>query len=316
MKKCFNFLFPVLLLAFTMCKPEKITEEPAFEYIPDPADRSENSDIPRSELKNSIRMMTFNINAHFTDADENMDQPYAKVWQRRRDATVQMLRDKQPDVCFLEELIANQAAFLQTEVGDIYSFYNVQQKEGAFYYLGVLYKKERIQLKNLTPKWFSYNPDVPFQGFDPMNTSEVKCAALCEFRDKKTNNLFYAIGAHFVPSGDEREICASLAASWAEGLAGKDKPVLVMGDLNIHPDDAMLKPLYDVMKDAVDNAKYSDGRDNFTYNRYGSTPFKNLDHIFYRNLNCVTYRVVNSDRDYAVQYMSDHYPVFADIVLN
>lgn len=287
----------------------------SFSYIEDPLDIDENSEISPILLKNSLRVMTFNINAHFSDIEENMDQPYPKVWQRRREGSVQMFLDKLPDLCFIEEFMGNQANYLKDQIGHKYTFHLVQQKTTSQYYLGVMYNAERLQLKKVTPKWFSYNPDVPYQGFDPENSSNVKCAALCEFRDKKTGKTFYAIGAHFVPDGSEREICARLAAQWAEEIAGKDKPVLVMGDLNIRPDDSMLKPLYDVMYDAVDSADYSDGRENFTYNRYGVTPQKNLDHIFYRNLDCITYRVVNNPKAYCINYLSDHNPIFSDIKL-
>lgn len=318
--------FPLALAAFLFaagCKQQAtpdtpVTPDPAddeteieFKAVKPMADYNQNADVPEGELAATLRVMTFNINTNFNDPAKSMDTPLVDVWGRRKEAQIHMIKDVLPDVIFMQEVIWNQVVYIWENTKDLYTFHTIEQKQGGNYFLGVMTKNGRVELVNKSTKWYSYSPDTPFIGFD--GTTNCKAAALCELKDLLTNTTFYAIGCHFEPDGPLRANCAQLTAKWIDELASPGAPAFVCGDLNLTPDDEMLKPLYDVMKDAVDNAKYSDGRENCTYNRYGSTPYKNLDHIFYRNVTPVTYRVCNSATEWGYEFMSDHYPVFADI---
>lgn len=319
MKKYILLIAAISFLSFQACtksgeenggkEPEEETGD-VTEYteIADPEDIDENSKVPAEELAGTIRIMTFNIN---NQTGKNSD-PFLTVWGRRRDPVVRMLKDKMPDVCFFQEIQGTMVNYIYDCMKENYWLISYDQKAGGTYKMGFLVNKNKLEVVKNEPKWFSETPDVPYSNSWDC-PDYIKMAVLATFKIKATGKEFYAAGAHFFPSGTTgRTMCSTLMAQWAQENAGTTMPAICCGDMNIQNDDAMLKPLYNVMDDAVDHAKHSDGRDAKTYNRFGTTPYKNLDHMFYRNATPVTYRVVNDEKAYGLQYLSDHYAIYCD----
>ena len=96
-----------------------------------------------------------------------------------------------------------------------------------------------------------------------------------------------------------------------------DIPIFFCGDLNINysSDDgkAILKPMFEYMNSAAVSAQNHDSSTATTYNKWGNST-KTLDYIFYRNATALSYKVVNS-ADYGTKYISDHYPIYSDMVV-
>ena len=77
-------------------------------------------------------------------------------------------------------------------------------------------------------------------------------------------------------------------------------PLVLMGDFNTTPNDAVLAPLYDRLTDA--NVKSV----NSSVPTYPSdSPEIKIDYIFYKDINCVSSHTVE-------EVISDHYPIIAD----
>lgn len=73
-------------------------------------------------------------------------------------------------------------------------------------------------------------------------------------------------------------------------------PAVVMGDFNITPDGEELKPLYDRLTDTDKTGECTFPSDK---------PFKKIDYIFYRGLECTSVTTVN-------EIISDHLPIIAE----
>ncbi len=79
-----------------------------------------------------------------------------------------------------------------------------------------------------------------------------------------------------------------------------DIPIILAGDFNTHPQDAVLKPLYDRLSDADEKAE---AQNTFTFP--SDKPVIKIDYIFYRGLNCTYSQVID-------EIFSDHLPIVAD----
>ncbi len=79
-----------------------------------------------------------------------------------------------------------------------------------------------------------------------------------------------------------------------------DIPIILAGDFNTHPQDAVLKPLYDRLSDANEKAE---AQNTFTFP--SDKPAIKIDYIFYRGLNCTYSQVID-------EIFSDHLPIVAD----
>ena len=79
-----------------------------------------------------------------------------------------------------------------------------------------------------------------------------------------------------------------------------ETPLVLMGDFNTYPEDSVLAPLYDRLKDTDEKA---DVKGMYTYPSYN--PDIKIDYIFYRGLKCVGAKTVT-------EIISDHFPIVAD----
>lgn len=258
-----------------------------------------------------LRLMSFNIE----HTAGTFEKDSTTSWEARHEPVLAMLRDIQPDVAFFQESQREHLDDLEKDLADSYSLVKYDQKGGEYYYMAFIYKNDRIELLESEPRWFSPNPTVPFTSgeWDPKYT---KMAVLATFRDKVSGKEFYMAGAHFFPSNDKKILCAELMASWAEEKAGDKMPAVALGDMNLTPGEASLQPLYDVMEDAVDAAKVSDGRERATFQRWGKGTGLVLDHIFFRGLEPLEYHVVDECEKYGLKYLSDHNAIYTDFLFS
>lgn len=256
-----------------------------------------------------LRFMSFNIE----HTAGTFEKDSTTSWAARCVPVETMLMDIHPDVAFFQESQGAQLDSLEKHLADTYEVVRYDQKGGGYYYMSFIYDKSKIELLESEPRWFSPDPTVPFTSgeWDPKFT---KMAVLGHFKVLETGKDFWAIGAHFFPKGDNRIKCSECMVSWIGEKAGDKLPAICCGDMNLIPDHEMLQPLYDAMSDAVDNAADSDGRDRITFQRWGRGVGKVLDHIFYRNMTPLTYRVVDDENKYGLKYLSDHNAIYSDFV--
>ena len=257
----------------------------------------------------SLRLMSFNIE-HTTGTFE---KDSTTSWEARHGSVVAMLRDIQPDVAFFQESQKAHVEDMEKDLADSYNLVKYDQKGGGYYYMSFIYRKDRIELVESEPKWFSPNPEIPFTSgeWDPKYT---KMAVLATFRDKETGKEFFMAGAHFFPSSENKIKCSELMAQWVEEKAGNRMPAVAVGDMNLTPGEKGLQPLYDVMEDSVDAAQVSDGRERATFQRWGRINGKVLDHIFFRGLTPLEYHVVDDCEKYGLKYLSDHNAIYTDFL--
>ncbi|MBQ8574859.1 MAG: endonuclease/exonuclease/phosphatase family protein [Clostridia bacterium] len=79
-----------------------------------------------------------------------------------------------------------------------------------------------------------------------------------------------------------------------------DMPIVFMGDFNIEPDGEVLGPIRERL---LDTADISDSAKECTYP--SDKPFKKIDYIFYRGLECVSAETLH-------EVIADHLPVVAE----
>ncbi len=77
-------------------------------------------------------------------------------------------------------------------------------------------------------------------------------------------------------------------------------PIILTGDFNTHPQDAVLKPIYNKL---CDSDKKAEVCGEFTYP--SDKPEIKIDYIFFRGLNCTRSMVIKD-------IVSDHFPIIAD----
>jgi len=262
-----------------------------------------------------FRLMSFNI---LQATSETAGHEWASV---RKEPCIKMFNDIKPDIVCIQEARKSQCNDLASALPQYSQIKhpkdNIETNGGQRNL--ILYKPDVFELVSWNKYWFSADLTASGNRFGDDKTTQ-KLTVTAEFRHKKTGKTIYVYDTHFfanVSTEANRGKCTDISLSNSLGLGVKDRGaaavVFFCGDLNMEPDNTYLKPMFDYMSHGAKNAKSSDGISKTTYNKFGGSS-KVLDHIFYRNAEALTYKVVNSS-SYGTQYVSDHYPIYCDFVI-
>jgi len=262
----------------------------------------------------TIRVMSYNI--RYSNA---YDGEYA--WDNRRDATVRMIGEERPMVVGMQELCADQEAFLDSALSG-YRHIGVGRDDGrrGGEMMAVFYDTSLVEVAQWGTFWLSESPDVPSKGWDAACTRTCTWAVMKE----KGGGLFLFYNTHLDHVGKQaREMEVRLIADSIKAMSvrmGIDR-VFLTGDFNTSTASGIFKPLKEVMGEARASSPVTDR--GYTYNGFGKVDPQQedhvldgngnsdnavaIDHIFYMGVQPLEFRVLRGD--YGAKYMSDHFPV-------
>ena len=210
----------------------------------------------------------------------------------------------------LQEAVKAQVDFLQENLPD-YAYYGVGRNDGkeSGEFMAIFYKKEAVELLDHGTFWLAATPDTPTKGWDG------QCFRTCTwtiFKCKDTGKQFAFLNTHLDHKGKvaQQEGMKTIVKKIGE-LVPKDMPVFLSGDFNTRTDNPIYEPLKAIMADSRELATETDHRGTYTGWKVRETPVV-VDHIFVRGVEVDKFQVL-CDKNYGAPYISDHYPVVADV---
>ena len=259
---------------------------------------------PKAEGGESgLRVMSFNVRytgERETDGDNH--------WDWRRAASINMVREERPAVMGVQEALAPQLQFLDENLPE-YGYVGVGRDDGksAGEHMAIFYLKEAVELEDWGTFWLSQTPDQVTMGWDAV------CYRTCTWalmHDKATGKQFAMLNTHLDHRGEEaREQSIILIVNRIKEIVPEGTPLFLTGDFNSTTDSEIYAPLKAVAEDAREVAVESDRRG--TFNGWGKASSV-IDHIFVRGVEVDSFKVL-CDKNYGAAYISDHYPVAADV---
>jgi endonuclease/exonuclease/phosphatase family metal-dependent hydrolase len=262
------------------------------------------------DQKGSVRTMTFNIRYDNPDDGENR-------WENRRDIAVRTIVEESPDLLGMQEVLHHQLVQLDTLL-PWYDYVGVGRDDGKTggEYVPIFYKMNRLELKKWGTFWLSEDPDsIGSVGWD---AALPRITTWAKFWDMHTQKYFYALNTHFDHRGlDAKDRSIDLIEDFIEKNC-EGLPVVVTGDLNFKPltkeynyltregapllDSYILSVLDPTGPEATFNAfQFKEGRSR-------------IDYILVTGeWKVYEYETLNVIKDGV--YISDHYPVVANIKL-
>ena len=252
---------------------------------------------------NNLRVISYNIRLMKGQDGENS-------WEYRKPATAAMIKEVNPDIFGVQEAYAEQVQYIN-ETCPEYGSVGVGREDGVSTgeHMSIFYKKDAIELLDWGTYWLSETPDVPSKGWD---AACYRTATWTKMKHIATGKEFFYVNTHLDHIGvDARKNGLALIVSRiGEMNPGGKLPMVLTGDFNVFPDDEGLKDLDKIMKSARIYAEDSDEKASF--NGWG-TDSKVIDYIYYSKFSkCLNFKVL--DQSFAgVPFISDHYPVVADL---
>ena len=258
---------------------------------------------PKSGGESQLKVISYNI--RYTGEPKTDGENH---WDWRRAASINMVHEEQPAVMGVQEALAEQLQFLDENLPE-YDYVGVGRDDGksAGEHMAIFYLKERVTLEDWGTFWLSQTPDQVTMGWDAV------CYRTCTWalmQDKTTGNRFAIFNTHLDHRGEQaREQSIVLIVNRIKELIPEGTPLLLTGDFNSTTDSDIYAPLKAIMQDAREVAAQSDHRSTFNGWGRGNSV---IDHIFCRGAEVDSFKVL-CDKNYGAPYISDHYPVVAEV---
>jgi len=251
----------------------------------------------------NLVVMTFNIRVGVGMIKPGTPPHNLKNSPKILDSIAQAIKSVDPDIVGLQEVQGeNQAKILAETLSMNYSYSrHGNNKDASWWGVAILSKYEIINSKNYT---------VYSGGQKPWRARTI---IECTIKVNDKNISFF--NTHFQHQGDALKKEPKNAI---EKISESKNPVILMGDLNMQPDDSNLKPIKDALKDsceAISNENSNFAKTNGTFQSPNDPKYDHwrIDYIFY---DPKTIRIIDVglvDKKY--WDTSDHIGYFATIEL-
>lgn len=245
-----------------------------------------------------IRIMSYNVRNGEHGRGKNVPQSIA---------------DYLPDSVGLQECEGTWYMTLGTHLKDRYDIVGVGRLTGIKCIgeaTAIMYRKDKYNLIDSGTFWLSETPDKVSIGWDAKHHRTCTWVIL---ENKETHEQYVHLNTHLDHMGElARTNGLALVLEKAESF---DLPVVVTGDFNFEKSDPLYTQLISGnLKDTQDMAEITmSGKTYHAYN--GGEDGEPIDFICVNEkiTSVKEYRIV---RDmYGDTYLSDHYPIFADIII-
>ena len=266
-----------------------------------------------------LRVMSYNIRLGVANDSLNS-------WENRKPATIAMLNDINPAVFGVQEAFDFQVEYILKNCPR-YKAVGVGRDDGvhAGEHMSVFYDTTRVALKTWGTYWLSETPEVPSVGWD---AACYRTATWTLLRDLGKKKDFFFVNTHLDHVGKvARREGIALIYNRIRKMNPKGIPMVLTGDFNVLPDDPCLEDINSLMLSARFNSKQADAIGSFNgfgaYGNSASAPslddsasdresLRPLDYIYFSGFSSTQFRVVTTTYQ-DIPYISDHYPVFADL---
>ncbi len=247
-----------------------------------------------------IKLVTFNIRCDY-------GQDGINNFNFRAPLITDKINTEKPDIICFQEVLPHIASWLKNAFADYYIIGCGRSADFADEQEAIAFKKDRFNLVNMSTFWMSETPNIPGSRYEkqsicPRVTTE---AVLYDLTEKK---MFRLLNTHLDHEGVEARLLGlnQLLRKIETAEIFSDIPVIITGDFNAEPDSIEMKSI-------ITSKKYRDltADIDFTFHDYGKTREK-IDYIFASgNIVCKNVKKWTDENNGV--YLSDHYPVQADI---
>lgn len=256
------------------------------------------------EVKSSdeaIRIMSFNIRCTNVGRDS---------WEERIGIVTETIEKSKADSIGVQEATPEWMETLEKELKD-YDYVGVGRDDGDKLgeFSAVFFLKDKYNAVDSGTFWLSETPEQPSLGWD------AGCNRVCTWvvlENKETGEKYVHVNSHFDHVGVKaREESVKMILNHIAQY--KDLPVVFTADMNVVEGSENYVDFTKVLNDT----KYlaDDTMDYLTYHDTKPSKYEGevIDYVMVNdNFDALSYKVVTAGID--ERYVSDHFPVYADII--
>jgi len=261
----------------------------------------------------TYNVMTFNLRYH-----NNYDS--LNGWTYRKDKVCSEIKFFDVDILGTQENLKDMVDDLDKCL-DGYEHVGVGRDDGKTKgeYSAIYIRKDKFSIMKNGTFWLSETPDVP--GSKSWDAALTRICTWAKLKDKKTGKVFFVFNTHFDHIGKvARAESGHLIVRYIDSIA-HNTPALLMGDLNTTPQEeavhSILDPankykLYNTI--AISKEPHFGPTGSFNSFTNKETSEQPIDHIFVSK-DFEVLKHANLSETWGGRYSSDHFPVYARIIL-
>lgn len=254
-----------------------------------------------------LEIMSYNIRyLNETDGENS--------WSLRKDYLANQIKFYEPDIFGVQEAVHLQLEFLQEKLPG-YKYVGVGRDDGkkAGEFSAIFYDTSKFEVLKQDTFWLSETPGEVSVGWDAAMERVCTYALL---KEKGSGKEFWVFNTHFDHIGKlARKNSADLILNKIGELNKEDHPVILMGDLNLEPENESIRNIAQKMNDSKIVATEVSFGPEGTFNGYkfGEPVTRRIDYIFTskRDIEVEKYGVLSDSKD--LKYPSDHLPVLVEL---
>ena len=263
--------------------------------------------------KPPLNVMTFNIRyATMNDS--------ANAWLYRKDKVASQILFHDTHILGVQEALYGQITDLVPRLPN-FKYVGVGRDDGKYKgeWSAIFYDATRLTVLENQTFWLSQTPSVA--GSKSWDAAITRIVTWAKMQDRLTNQVFYVFNTHFDHIGKvARRESAKMLLDSVRAIAG-DIPAIITGDFNAHPEDEPIQVVMDSTNPkALLDTKALSQSGHFgptgTFNGFKSkeTHEQPIDYIFINKKMTVLQHATLS-QTWGGLFSSDHFPVFARVVL-
>ncbi len=236
-------------------------------------------------------------------------------WDRRKSAIIYMMKDLKPAVIGFQECSMRQRQYILDHCPEYdYVEYFIRRNDKnlrsyAAFTDPVMWNREELELKEWDAFYLSETPDTCSMSW---GSAEPRTALWCRFLHKPTKKEFIFINTHLDHVSEvARQKGLDVILDAMKEVNPENLPMVMLGDFNAQYKSPALDRIKKEWKDARLEAKDSD--DKYTFNGFGKSWNGTVDYIWYTGFKkCHDFKVIVRKYNH-VPFISDHYPIRADL---
>jgi endonuclease/exonuclease/phosphatase family metal-dependent hydrolase len=256
----------------------------------------------------NLKVATYNI--RFDNQND-----IGNLWKDRSPYLVNLLRFHQIELFGTQEGLYHQLEDIKLALG--FKYIGVGRDKGGNEgeFSAIFYDPTKLKLLDQGTFWLSATPDIPSKGWD------AALNRVCTWGKFKLGKgrIFYVFNVHYDHIGQNaREESSRLVLQKIKKINSGNLPVILMGDFNVTPDNQAYQTVIQGsdLKDSRLISKIPSIGNQGTFNGFNWDKLAEgiIDHIFVSpKIDIIRHGILTDN--YGKKYPSDHFPVFAELVL-
>ena len=302
MKRLYQVFFILMILVISACTPESQADD-SGDVTTDPA-----------PIEAEFKVMSFNIKV---DATDNLTD--TKGWGLRKEACIEMIRQHEPAIIGLQEAtFTNQWLWLKEALKDRYNGCGLNRdtgkESGNGEVMGILYDKTVLMRLHHGTFWLSETPDKVSKSW---NSACYRTATWATFVHIDTGKKFIFINTHLDhKSKDARKNGMKVINDRFAMYNPEGWPQILTGDFNTTSDNEAFLHIEQTMKNTRSSAPEGKTDNRTTFNAWKDSNHSIIDHIYVSNdVEVLKYATIIKKYGQC-EFISDHYPIVAQIRLD